>query len=290
MGVTLPPWADGILDLAGVPWPNIDEDEIRKDARAWRTVLAASAPAAEGADRTVLRQTSGDYQGTSATALANHWRQTGGDGHLSQAAGAGRFAPVVLEGAADVVTGTKVAVISQASVSAVKLATTLLAGGPLAIGTATATVLATRYAMGKILREAGEGGARVLAPGLARRVTEPLARILRNSRGPWGGGPSLAGAGGPARIPIGHNPLTGAGGGPPRGGLKLDMGRGGGKRYGKQTAPRLSKQEQEELAKKAAGEPYDRRVVTKAERKLKQGEKFEGDRNEQKRQGNNKSQ
>ncbi|MDH2427928.1 hypothetical protein [Sphaerisporangium sp. TRM90804] len=200
MGVTLPAWADGILGLAGVPWPNIDEDEMRKDAHAWRTLAAGSAPAAEGADRTV-RQTSSTYMGASATALAGHWEKTGGTGHLEQAARAARVAPVVLDGAAYVVTGTKVAVITQASVTAVRLATSMLAGGPLALGTATATVLAGRYAMNKILREAGEGGARVLAPGLTRRVTEPLAAILRNARGPGGGGPVLAGAGGP-RVPM----------------------------------------------------------------------------------------
>ncbi|MFC6082701.1 WXG100-like domain-containing protein [Sphaerisporangium aureirubrum] len=202
MGVTLPGWADGILDLAGVPWPNIDEDEMRKDAQAWRTVLAGSAPAAEGSDRTV-QQASQHYKGASAAALADHWRQTGGTGYLRQANDAARYAPMVLDGGATVVTATKVAVVSQASVAAVRLAASMLAGGPLALGTATATVLAARYAMGRILNEAGEGGARVLAPALARKVTEPLERILRNARGPWGGGPPLAMAGGPRHIPAG---------------------------------------------------------------------------------------
>ncbi|WP_248963503.1 WXG100-like domain-containing protein [Sphaerisporangium perillae] len=202
MDVMLPSWASGILNLAGVPWPNVRESRIRDEAQAWRDLTAHAAPASEGADRTV-RQSSGTYKGASATALANFWEKNGGaDGHLSQATRAAHYAPVLLDGAATVVTGTKIAVISQASVAAVKLATSMLAGGPLALGSATATVLATRYAMGKILREAGEGGARVLAPGIARRVTEPLERILRNARGP-GGGPPLAMAGGPSHIPSG---------------------------------------------------------------------------------------
>ncbi|MEV0591343.1 hypothetical protein [Nonomuraea cavernae] len=201
MGVILPLWADGILALAGIPWPNIDEDELRLDADAWRTVLAGTSTAAAHADSTVAQTTSpAVYQGDSATALAGYWEKTGGGGHLNEAATAAKYAPVILDGGANVITATKVAVVSYAASCAVKLSATMLAGGPLALGTAAATVLGTRYAMGKVLKEAGEGGARVLAPGLARRVTEPLARILRNARGPWGGGPPLALAGGP-RLP-----------------------------------------------------------------------------------------
>lgn len=201
MGVTLPPWADGVLALVGIPFPNVDEDELRLDADAWRTVLAGTSTAGARADTTIAQTTSpAAYQGDSATALTGYWQKTGGDGHLDAAATAARYAPVILDGAAGVITATKVGVVSYAASCAVKLSATMLAGGPLALGTATATVLGTRYAMGRILKEAGEGGARVLAPGLARRVTEPLANILRNARGPWGGGPPLALAGGP-RLP-----------------------------------------------------------------------------------------
>ncbi|MFC4534542.1 hypothetical protein [Sphaerisporangium dianthi] len=201
MDVMLPPWAAGILNMAGVPWPNISESKIRAEAQSWRHLTARSAATSEGADR-AIRTAGADYKGASATALAGHWEKTGGTGHLGMATKASGYAPVLLDGTATVVTGTKIAVISQAAAATVKLATSMLAGGPLALGSATATVLATRYAMGKILREAGEGGARVLAPGLARRVTEPLERILRGARGPWGG-PPLAMAGGPRHIPGG---------------------------------------------------------------------------------------
>ncbi|MET8139166.1 DUF4258 domain-containing protein [Sphaerisporangium sp. NPDC005288] len=195
MDVMLPPWASGMLNMAGVPWPNISESKIRHEADSWRRLTAQSAASSEGADQ-VVRTTGADYKGASATALAGHWEKTGGTGHLGLATRASSYAPVLLDGTATVVTGTKIAVISQAAAATVKLATSMLAGGPLALGTATATVLATRAAMGRILREAGEGGARVLAPGLARKVTEPLERILRNARGPMGGAPALAGAGG----------------------------------------------------------------------------------------------
>ncbi|GGK64043.1 hypothetical protein Sme01_26060 [Sphaerisporangium melleum] len=201
MDVMLPQWGADILNMAGVPWINISETKMRVDAQAWRDLTGHAGSASEGADQTVRRTGTG-YRGASATALDGHWERTGGTGYLGLATRASGYAPVLLDGAATVVTGTKIAVISQAAVAAVKIATSMLTGGPLALGTATAAVLSARYAMGRILREAGEGGARVLAPGLARRVTQPLERVLRNARGPWGG-PPLAMAGGPRHLPPG---------------------------------------------------------------------------------------
>ncbi|MCG5220635.1 WXG100-like domain-containing protein, partial [Streptosporangium soli] len=202
MGVTLPPDLKAVLDLLGIPWPNIDEDEIRKDAAAWRTVLAGTDPAGAAAD-SALQVTQQTYKGGSATALAEHWEQTGANGgHLSQAANAAKFAPVVLDGTATVVTATKVAVATWAAVTTVRVSQALLTGGPLGVGAASATMLSARYAMGKILREASEGTGRVIAPALGRRTTEPFERILRNLRSPGGGSPALAGAGAGPGIPF----------------------------------------------------------------------------------------
>lgn len=36
MGVVLPGWADELLDLIGVSWPNVDEDDYREMANAMR--------------------------------------------------------------------------------------------------------------------------------------------------------------------------------------------------------------------------------------------------------------
>ncbi|GII75534.1 hypothetical protein Sru01_05160 [Sphaerisporangium rufum] len=201
MGVTVPPGVDAMLDLLGVPWPNIDEDEIRKDAAAWRTVLAEAEPAAAGAD-TAVRDLSPDYRGDSATALAGMWQETGASGgHLSQATAAARPAPPLLDGTATVVTATKVAVATWAAVTAVRVGQSLLLGGPLGAGAATANMLVARQAITRILREAGEGTGKVIAPAVTRRITHPLRRILDDLRMP-GGGPVLQGAGGP-RVPLG---------------------------------------------------------------------------------------
>lgn len=283
-----PPWAKPLTDLAGFPY--IDEDEVRKDAHAWRALQAGTTVAGNNAD-TAVHRLSGSYRGTSATALANHWNRVGGSGFMGDASLAARYAPVVLDGAATVITATKVAVIAQAAAGVTRIASAMATGGPLALGTVAATYFATRYAMRKVLREAQEGSARVLVPGINRRVTEPLQRLLQNLRGPMGA-PPLAVAGG-GRVPLMTRPTftTGPRGfttGPtgPRGIRILNMGRSR-RNYSRQSGPQLSAAEREALEAKRQGKPYDRKLANSAEQKLKTAEKFEGKRNAQKR-GKNK--
>ncbi|GAA3078403.1 hypothetical protein [Streptosporangium carneum] len=223
MGVTVPPQVDAMLGLLGVPWPNVDEDEIRKDADAWRTVLAHAEPAAAEADATI-RRTKQNYRGDSATALASHWDETGGNGgHLSQAANAARTAPVVLDNAAWLTTGVKLAVGTAAVYASVRVARAFLAGGPFGGAAASAEMYRTRAVIGRIQREGAEGAGRVLAPALNRRVTEQFRRVLDNLRRP--GGPPLALAGAGGRVPIRTvGPRAAAGPRSPRDGMAL-MGR-----------------------------------------------------------------
>ncbi|GGO12190.1 hypothetical protein GCM10010116_24440 [Microbispora rosea subsp. aerata] len=278
MGLMPPAWAQPVANL--VNFPKIDEAEILAEVRPWQVVRAGAASGGSGAEDQV-RRLPGVYQGTSADAMHDNWTKTGTPGHLRSAVQAAAYAPAVLEGTASAVTATKVAVITQAVAGATRLASVLVAGGPFAVASATAGLLATRYAMRKILREAEEGGARVLAPAITRHVTEPLERILRNTRGPFGGGPSLAGAGGPG-VPLRSTPVRTAGDAGPRGGVKLDMGRSR-KPYAKQTGPELTAAEKAALDAKKHGQPYDRKIAKAAEQKEKTREKLEGQRNAQKR-------
>ncbi|GAA2899250.1 hypothetical protein [Nonomuraea rubra] len=202
MGLTLPPELNGFLGMLGVPWPNIDEDEIKKDAGAWRTVQAGSQPVGEAADASV-RRTQQFHRGESAMAAAQHWNRVGGDsGHVSQAAAAARVAPVALDGTAAVVSAVKVAVGMQAAAGLASVVQAVAFGGAVGVTAATARMYLTRQAMAKVMREGAEGTGRVLAPAMARRVTDPMRRILDNLRRPGGPGgtPALAGAGG--RVPV----------------------------------------------------------------------------------------
>ncbi len=279
MAMMLPPELNTTLELAGLWFPNVDEDEIRLDGEAARIVQAGTAQASTGATTGVQAALSG-YTGDSATQLASYWQETGtGSGHLAQASTAMRVAPVALDGLATVVTGTKVAVGTIAAIGTVRLAMALLSGGPFAGLSATASLLATRRAGVKVFREAAEGSGRVLAPAVTKRITRPMHDILDKLRPPGGGGTALAGAGGPGRIPTSglrdsfdRSPWT----------MQSKGGRGGGRGRTESNA-NLNAEEQAAVDAKNAGQPYDRSAFNKAAQKEKKAEKFAGDRNAQKR-------
>ncbi|MET8869185.1 hypothetical protein ABZW11_40180 [Nonomuraea sp. NPDC004580] len=205
MAITLPPQLDATLELAGLWFPNIDEDEIHADADAARIVQAYTAQEGANADATV-RGAAGLHRGDSGVALQSAWDASDtANGHLAQATAATRIAPAALDGLGYVVTGTKVAVGTIAAVGTVRLLYALMAGGPAAGLTTTATLLAIRRAGTKVLREAAEGTGRHMAPALTRRATAPLRDILSRLRPPGPpGSPALAGAG---RLPGGRVPV-----------------------------------------------------------------------------------
>ncbi|WP_157549627.1 hypothetical protein [Nonomuraea candida] len=175
----LDPQVSGFLNLLGFPWPKINEDEIRKDADAWRTVLAGSSAQGAAAD-TTIRRTQQVHHGESATALAARWNKVGdGGGHISQATAASKTAPLVLDGTADVVSAVKVAVGTQAAFGLTATTQALLFGGAAGGMAALARMYMTRHAVGKVALEGAEGTARGLAPALGSRVTETMRRIMK---------------------------------------------------------------------------------------------------------------
>lgn len=183
----------GFLGKLGMSWPSINEDELRKDAAAWRAVQAGAASAGADADMTV-RRTQQVYRGESATAMADHWNRVGGDGgHVTQAAAASRTAPAVLDGTANVVSAVKVAVATQAAAGLTSVVQTLALGGALGVPLAAARMYSTRHAVGRVLREGAEGTGGHLAQALSRRVTDEMRRVLQDMRGLRPGGPEFAG-------------------------------------------------------------------------------------------------
>ncbi|MFC5822748.1 hypothetical protein [Nonomuraea insulae] len=210
MAIMLPRELDTTLELAGLWFPNVNEDEIHADAHAARVVQAGTSLAGAESDATV-RGSTAIYRGESATALQGSWdANDNSSGHLAKATAAVKVAPVALDGLGYVVTGTKIAVGTVAAVGTVRLLYAALAGGPAAGLTTSATLLAIRRAGAKVFRQAAEGTGRQMAPTLAKRVTYPLREIMEKLRRPGGpGSPALAGAGG--RLPGGRVPIGGKG-------------------------------------------------------------------------------
>ncbi|MEO3795228.1 DUF4258 domain-containing protein [Nonomuraea sp. B10E15] len=198
MGITVPPEVSGIMPMVS-NWYTIDEDDMRTESAAARATSTQGVSAAAQGESAV-RGAGQHYGGESGTALQAHWDKTGlSGGHLDQAANAARLAPVGLEGAANVVSGVKVATIMQAAHASVDVAR-LLALGAVAGGTAFAVrrILLAR-ARNRVIRKQGvQGTGDVLGQLLRRRVTEPGRRILddlNRLNGPRGT-PALAGTGG----------------------------------------------------------------------------------------------
>lgn len=253
MAIMLPPALQTVSDLSGVWFPNVNEDVIHAHGDIVRAANAGSDRGVTSADTTV-GSTSDAYKGEGATELQSYWQETGNDtGHMAKISSASKVAPVALDGIASVATGTKVAVGTVLSAAAVRLAYNSLLG-PSAGPANVQTLLATRNAGMRIVREVAEGIERRLGPGMVERLKGPVDRAAERLRLPGGpGSPAFAGAG-HARIPPSRarNAFDQSPGILQRGG-----GRGGGR--GRTEANQsLTKKEQEAVAAKEAGKPYDR--------------------------------
>uniref|UniRef100_UPI0006E3C7E3 hypothetical protein n=1 Tax=Streptomyces aureus TaxID=193461 RepID=UPI0006E3C7E3 len=72
MAVTVPGWADTLLDLIGVAWPNVDEDAYREMADALREFAEDLEDDGQLANNHFERLLSSG-QGESMDALNEHW-------------------------------------------------------------------------------------------------------------------------------------------------------------------------------------------------------------------------
>ncbi|GAA3260305.1 hypothetical protein [Nonomuraea helvata] len=201
MDVTVPPEVDAILEMMGVHWPNVRVDEILADRDAWATVLAGSHASGQAAQASV--QATGEvYRGESATRLQGLWNAPAGVSEvMGRATAAVQYVPQVLENAAWLTTGLKVAVAAGAVHTSARMARAMLMGGPTAAPAALAELIRGRLLVTKAKHQAAEGVGRVLRPALAhgstgrfRDVLDDLPRLstprgpqLRGPDGPKGG-------------------------------------------------------------------------------------------------------
>ncbi|MCL8013381.1 nucleic acid/nucleotide deaminase domain-containing protein [Streptomyces sp. AS02] len=157
MGVTLPSYLDEALDLIGVNWPNVDEDDYRDMAQAMREFAddiddgAADAHAA-------IADLIGTNEGLAVQALKKHWGKVK-DTHLANLAEAGRLAATALDGVAVLIEGAKLAAIAQLGILAAEIAAAI-AAAPVTLGLSTLGGLAgtqvTRIAVKRIFQEVCE--------------------------------------------------------------------------------------------------------------------------------------
>ncbi|MFE0738637.1 DUF6531 domain-containing protein [Streptomyces sp. NPDC058855] len=99
MAVTVPDWADTLLDLVGVNWPNVDEDAYREMADALREFADDLADDGQLANNHMERLLSSGH-GEAMDALNKHWGKVKGK-HLNDMISAAR----TIAGALDLAAG-----------------------------------------------------------------------------------------------------------------------------------------------------------------------------------------
>ncbi|WP_063741198.1 nucleic acid/nucleotide deaminase domain-containing protein [Streptomyces sp. 351MFTsu5.1] len=157
MGVVLPSELDAALDLIGISWPNVDEDDYRDMAQAMREFADDIDDGAADAHQAITDLVGGN-EGLAIQALERHWDLVKGK-HLTNLAEAGRVAATALDAVAVLIEGAKIAAIAQLGILAAEIAAAI-AAAPLTFGLSTlggvAGTQVTRIAVKRIFEEVCE--------------------------------------------------------------------------------------------------------------------------------------
>jgi hypothetical protein len=119
MGLVLPGALAWVLDMIGIEWPNIDEDELRSGATQLRQLageLTSNTGDAHSSIEQMLRNNSAD----SLTAFEGLWQKLAA-GHLPQLAEGLKAIAVALDASAVLVVGMKTGAIVQLGILAAEI-------------------------------------------------------------------------------------------------------------------------------------------------------------------------
>ncbi|MEU7434672.1 DUF6531 domain-containing protein [Streptomyces sioyaensis] len=155
MGVVLPGWADEVLDIIGVSWPNVDEDDYREMANAMREFADDIDEGANEA-HTAIQGLVGSAGGSVAVeALNAHWGKINGK-HLKGLADCGRMAGAAMDGVAVLIEGAKIAALVQLGILAAEVIAAQ-AAAPFTLGLSEVGALgatqATRVIVKRLFKE-----------------------------------------------------------------------------------------------------------------------------------------
>ncbi|MFI1303581.1 RHS repeat-associated core domain-containing protein [Streptomyces sioyaensis] len=155
MGVVLPGWADEILDIIGVSWPNVDEDDYRDMADAMREFADDIDGGANEAHQAIQGLVGSAGGSLAVEALNAHWGKINGT-HLKNLAECGRMAATAMDGVAVLIEGAKIGAIVQLGILAAEVIAAQ-AAAPFTFGLSELGALAgtqvTRLAVRRIFKE-----------------------------------------------------------------------------------------------------------------------------------------
>ncbi|MFB9831273.1 hypothetical protein [Actinoallomurus acaciae] len=187
MGLTPPEALKDVLNLIGVPYPDVDTDGMHQSSAVHAQAQAAADTTATQA-HDVVERTIGPgapaYTGDAAGAMGGNSAQT--DQMLTEANDAIGYIPGLISGAAKVVTSSQVAMISIAAVTAVALVRSSLIGGPFGPAESAAELLESRARAEGVLTAADEGTNITLSRLIERYVTGTLRQLVERLRLPPG--------------------------------------------------------------------------------------------------------
>ncbi|MFE7597461.1 DUF6531 domain-containing protein [Streptomyces sp. NPDC057494] len=177
MAVTVPGWADTLLDLIGVAWPNVDEDAYRDMADALREFADDLEDDGQLANNHVQRLLSSGH-GEALDALNGHWGKVK-DKHIKDIASAARTVAGGVDAAATAVEVMKGAALVQlgylASEAGIALSLIPVTGGLSALIGAGA-MRATQEVVKRLIKECMEEAVSYIVSAM----TEPAVAALEN--------------------------------------------------------------------------------------------------------------
>ncbi|MFI0716434.1 DUF6531 domain-containing protein [Streptomyces inhibens] len=155
MGVVLPGWADEVLDLIGVSWPNVDEDDYREMATAMREFADDIDEGANEAHQAIQGLVGSAGGSLAVEALNAHWGKINGT-HLKNLGECGRMAATALDGVAVLIEGAKIGALVQLGILAAEVIAAQ-AAAPFTLGLsevgALAATQATRVIVKRLFKE-----------------------------------------------------------------------------------------------------------------------------------------
>ncbi|KQX50768.1 MULTISPECIES: RHS repeat-associated core domain-containing protein [unclassified Streptomyces] len=177
MAVTVPDWADTLLDLVGVNWPNVDEDAYREMADALREFADDLADDGQLANNHMERLLSSGH-GEAMDALNAHWTKVKGK-HLKDMVSAARTIADALDLAAGAIEGMKWKAVAELGVLAgqtgLAMALIPVTGGLSALLGAGAIALTKKQLLKLITAAMEEAVGHIVAV-----MTEPVVAALEN--------------------------------------------------------------------------------------------------------------
>jgi len=180
MGVVLPDELAWILDLIGIDWPNVDEDDYREMADSLRS-FATEIDDHTADTHQAVQAMLGENAGLAVEAFEAHWGKVSGE-HIHQLAEGCRLVATVLDAVAIVIEGAKIAAIAQLVILAAEViaaqAAAVFTLGASEAAAAAATQL-TRVVVKRLLSEAEQQ----IISHLMELVEGPVISALENMAG-----------------------------------------------------------------------------------------------------------